>query len=151
VRRELRLSNLRKPSTPDALTPREREQLTFVLRGQLAAHLANPEYDTEVAEFVDEAGDVVYHLYAWNYGVGYLFGDAGAEGLVAMGTQHFIEVWHRNQRDIFWAIDDALARADPRLGQPLSFDWRADDAWAKAPEGKNERRELMVRFLRKRK
>jgi hypothetical protein len=151
VRRQLRLSNLRKPSTPDALTPQEREQLTFVLRSQLATHLANPENDTEVAELVDEAGHVVYHLYAWNYGVGYLFCDGGPEDLVAMGTQHFIEVWHRDQRGVFWAVDDALARADPRLGQPLSFDWRSDDDWTKAPDGKNERRDWMVRFLRKRK
>ena len=149
--RRLQLANLRKPRTPDALTPPEREQLGFVLKSRLAAHLADPENDTEVAELVDEAGSVAYHLYAWNYGVGYLFGDAGPEDLVAMGTQHYIELWHRDQRDVFWAVDDALARASPPFGQALSFGWRTDAEWVEAPAEKNERREWMVRFLHKRK
>jgi hypothetical protein len=144
--RALVLANVRKPRVTSALSSREKSQLDFVLGSALEEWLASSEADVEVADFV-EHGRVAFHLYAWNYGVGYLFGDRGREDLVAMATQHMVERWSVEQRELFWSIDRALARAKTKLAQPLSFDWQTDSHWESLTRG---RRQWMITFLRKR-
>lgn len=114
--------------------PIEREQLEAVFHPEsLEAMLPHLE-SLEVAEVVDDAGTVLYRLYGWDYGVGYLFSAIGLE-VLGFGAQHDIEHWRPEQRDLFVAMDRALRTKEHGFEQPLSFCWWDDKCW-KAIEGK---------------
>lgn len=126
---ELHLERYRMPTSVDELTPSEQRQLQKIWSPMpLAEVLADEENEVEVADVVDASGRVLYQLFAWNYGVGYLLENGTAE-VVAMGTQHDIEIWSPDQRDLFFAMDRALRASSPTFRQPLSFDWWSDDEW----------------------
>jgi hypothetical protein len=94
----------------------------------LAAQLADDENDVEAAEVVDEAGELQYRLYGWNFGVGFLFPPAELD-VVAFGSQHDIEHWSLAQRDLFAAMDRALRAGGHGFTQPLHFCWDDDSCW----------------------
>ncbi len=94
----------------------------------LAELLADEENDVEAAEVVDEAGELRYRLYGWNFGVGYLFPPSGLE-VVAFGAQHDLEHWSVQQRDLFAGMDRALRAGGHHFTQPLHFCWDDDSCW----------------------
>lgn len=131
---DLRLARYRMPTSVDELTPSEQRQLQKIWSPvPLADVLADPENQVEVADVADASGRVLYQLFAWNYGVGYLL-ENGTTDVVAMGTQHDIEIWSQDQRDLFFAMDRALRASSPTFQQPLCFDWWSDDEWGEAEE-----------------
>jgi hypothetical protein len=126
----LRIANRRQPKSVGELLPDERKQLAAIWEGRrLDDVLGDAENEVEVAEVVDAKGATVYRLYGWNYGVGYLFPTRGLD-VVAFGSQHDIEEWRIEQRDLFAAMDAALRKPGHGFRQPLSFGWWNDDAWA---------------------
>jgi len=126
---DLRVVNRRAARSGAELHPDERAQLAAFFHPQsLDQALADPENEVEVAEVVDADGVVRYRLYGWNYGVGYLMAPSGLN-VVGFGAQHDIEHWNRGQRDLFVAMDRALARKDHGFMQPLSFCWWRDECW----------------------
>ncbi len=119
----------RQPTSVSELHRDEREQLSAILGDDLASFLGNEELAIEAAEVVDEKGTLRYRLYGWNYGVGYLFPPKGLE-VIGFGAQHDIEHWSLPQRDIFFAMDQALRKKGHGFEQPLSFCWWDDACWS---------------------
>jgi hypothetical protein len=129
VELDLRIVNRRAPSTGAELHPEERVQVAAFFHPEpLDVALGNPEYELEAAEVVDADGALRYRLYGWNYGVGYLMAPSGLD-IVGFGAQHDIEHWNRAQRDVFVAMDRALAKKDHGFRQPLSFCWWREECW----------------------
>lgn len=127
---ELTITNVRMPTSIDALESEERRQLTAILgsAAELARALEDEEYCLEAAHVVDETGALRYRLYGWNYGVGYLMPALGLD-LVAFGSQHDLEHWRLGQRDLFWAMDRAMLRPGHGFQQPLLFCWWRQECW----------------------
>lgn len=119
----------RQPSSVSELHRDEREQLSAILGDDLASFLGDEELAIEAAEVVDEKGTLRYRLYGWNFGVGYLFPPKGLE-VIGFGAQHDIEHWSLPQRDIFFAMDQALRKKGHGFEQPLSFCWWDDACWS---------------------
>ena len=132
---ELSLARVRAPTSIDQLAPAERAQLAIIWHPMpLEQVLPNEEYGVEAAEVVDATGSVRYRLYGWNFGVGYLMAPESLD-VVAFGSQHDIEHWNLEQRDLFVAMDSALSAPGHGFHQPLSFCWWDDSCW-KALAGK---------------
>jgi hypothetical protein len=91
--------------------------------------LGKEEFSVEVAEVVDPLGTIRYHLFGWNFGVGYLLPPHGMD-VIAFASQHDIEHWNADQRDLFVAMDTALKAPGHGFRQPLSFCWWDDSCWA---------------------
>lgn len=137
---ELFVKNRRAPTSLDALEPIERLQLERILRGQdvaqiLATGVLDDEgddypLDLEVAIVVDEEGAPRYRLWGANYGSIYLMSADGLE-CIAFAAQHDLEHWHETQREVFWAMDRAMRRADHGFRQPMKFCWWDDACWEK--------------------
>jgi hypothetical protein len=126
----LSLARVRAPQSVDELSPTERAQLEVIWHPMpLAQVLGNEEYSVEVAEVVDPMGTLRFHLYGWNYGVGYLMAPGGMN-VVAFASQHDLEHWNLDQRDLFVAMDAAMRAPDHGFQQPLSFCWWDDSCWA---------------------
>jgi hypothetical protein len=134
----LRIANHRQPKTTNELLPDERVQLEAIWHGRrLDEVLGDTENEVEVAEVKGASGATLYRLYGWNYGVGYLFPRRGLD-VVAFGSQHDIEVWRIEQRDLFAAMDAALRKPKHGFRQPLSFGWWNDDEWAELEDAGSE-------------
>jgi hypothetical protein len=132
---ELSVVRRRALRSVEDLLPVEREQLEAIFRPHTLEEMF-PHLDDslEAAEVVDASGAVVYRLYGWDYGVGYLFSAIGLE-VFGFGGQHDIEHWRPEQRDLFVAMDRALRGKDHGFEQPLNFCWADDRCW-KESEGK---------------
>lgn len=121
-----------RPRTEENLAPAELVQLRAAWGGAegmtLAQALADEEFDIEAAEIVDENGTLRYRLYAWNFGVGYLFPPEGLD-IVAFAAQHDLEHWSVRQRDLFAGMDRAMRGPDHGFQQPLHFCWAEDSCW----------------------
>jgi hypothetical protein len=126
---KLALKRYRRPINVDELTEQEQGQLEHIWQPlRVLDVLSEPENQLEVAEVVDlDSGQVVYRLWAWNYGVGYLV-EADSNELVARGRQRDIDIERLSQRPVFFAMDRAL-QAEPAFQQPLSFGWWDDEKW----------------------
>jgi hypothetical protein len=145
---KLALVRVRRPADPSELAPGERAQLEAIWHGASLEHvLASEANEVELADLVNEKGELVYRLLAWNYGVGYVLVGETTE-IAAMGTQHDIECWDEpSQRELFYAIDQAIAsgnKAADRLNQPLSFGWWEDEAWEETREQDRPYRRVRV-------
>ncbi len=126
---KLALKRYRRPINVDELTEQEQEQLETIWHPlRVLDVLSEPENQLEVADVVDlDSERVVYRLWAWNYGVGYLV-EADSNDIVARGRQHHIDILRLAQRPIFYAMDRAL-QAEPSFEQQLSFGWWKDEEW----------------------
>lgn len=124
----LTITGRRQPRRVDELDPEEREQLEAFFSEPLDEMLGDPEYELETAEVRDDAGELRFRLYGWNYGGGALFAPRGLS-LVAYAAQHDLEHWNLDQRPIFHAMDAALRAKGHGFQQPLSFCWWNDECW----------------------
>ena len=119
------------------------DQLAAVERAHLDRMFRNPDLETalrdgvddspvdlELAALVDDQGAIRYRLYAMNFGAVYVMEPEGFT-CVAFASQHHVEHWHIDQRDLFWAIDRALRRPGHGLIQPLHFCWADAACWAR--------------------
>ncbi|MEU1280083.1 hypothetical protein [Streptomyces sp. NPDC005805] len=132
---ELILSARRTPRSVDELTAVEHEQLASVIGPEtLGEFLADEENNVELAEIRDTGGTLRHRLYAWNYGVSYLFPATGTDP-VARSCQHDVEHWHPGQRPLFAAMDTALRRPGHGFTEPPRFCWRDDACWADPEPG----------------
>lgn len=124
----LTITGVHQPKKLDELAPEELTQLRHVLGAYLEEGLAGDEMMLEAAEVVDAEGELRYRLYGWNYGVGYVM---PAEGLnvLAYASQHDIEHWRLEQRDLFYAMDAALRKPGHGFRQPLTFCWWREECW----------------------
>ncbi len=86
-------------------------------------------HDLEVADVVDDADRLLYRIYGMNYGGMFLMRADRIE-CVAFASQHSVERWRSEQRDLFWAMDRALRRGGHGFRQPVHFDWSSDAQWA---------------------
>lgn len=134
---ELFIKHRRAPTSLAELSPIERTQLERMWRGkdldrllQFGDEEEDMPLDIEVADVVDEHGATRYKMWASNYGVVFLLGATSCE-CFAFASQHHVEHWSADQRDLFWAMDRALARGDHGVLQPLQFCWWNDDCWAR--------------------
>jgi hypothetical protein len=126
----LAIRNARAPQSAAELSPAERAQLEVMWHPMpLDQVLGSEEFGVEVAEVVDPLGTIRYHLYGWNFGVGYLLPPDGMN-VIAFASQHDIEHWNTDQRDLFFAMDTALKAPNHGFRQPLSFCWWDDSCWA---------------------
>jgi hypothetical protein len=138
---ELFLENRRELRSLDGLSDQEKTELERMWRGQDLATLLETgmtqdgddeegyPIDLEVADVVNEAGDLLYRLYGMNYGAMFLM-RADAIACVAFASQHSVERWRPEQRDLFWAMDGALRRGGHGFRQPVHFDASNDARWA---------------------
>lgn len=141
---DLALERVRRPKSTAELTSHERAQLEALFAPRLLDDvLADPEMALEVAQLLFPDGRIAYHLYAWSYGIGYLMAPDDVHYVVAHGSQHDIERWEPEQRDLFFAVDAALRAAKTPLTQPLSFDWRDDEVWSNPEELNTYSRDFM--------
>jgi hypothetical protein len=129
---QLSIVRSHRPTSVAQLSPAEAVQLRAAWYSEdgpsLDEVLADEANGVEAAEVVDETGVLRYHLYGWNYGVGYLFPSEGLD-VVAFGSQHDIEHWSLSQRDLFAAMDRALRAGGHGFTQPLHFCWEDDSCW----------------------
>ena len=133
---ELYIKNRRTPKSVAELDPSEQAQFAKMWPGQDPDRLlqfGNEEedmpLDVEVAHVVDAQGTHLYTMWGMNYGVLFLMA-AGTLDCVAFASQHDVERWGTDQRDLFWAMDRAMRRADHGFQQPIHFGWWEDGRWA---------------------
>ena len=138
---ELFIKNRRAPKSVAELSPIEKTQLERMWPGQDLDRLLqfgdeqeDMPLDIELADVVDEHGTHRYTIWGANFGVMFLF-VANTLQCAAFASQHSVERWGTDLRDLFWAMDRALQRKDHGFRQPLAFEWYADEKWA-AIEGK---------------
>jgi hypothetical protein len=133
---ELYVKNRRAPKSVAELDPSEQAQFAKMWPGQDLDRLLqfgdeteDMPLDVEVADVVDAQGTHLYTMWGMNYGVLFLMA-AGTLDCVAFASQHNVEKWGTDQRDLFWAMDRALRRGDHGFRQPLEFAWYEDARWA---------------------
>jgi hypothetical protein len=132
---ELVLQDRRLVTALDQLAPVERAHLDRMFRDPdletaLRDGVEDFPIDLELASLVDDKGALRYRLYAMNFGAVYVMEPEGFT-CVAFASQHHVEHWHADQRDLFWAIDRALRRPGHGLNQPLHFCWADEACWAR--------------------
>lgn len=132
---DLRIVRHRMPQAVDELDPEEREQLAAIAFPESLETVLSPEYlvedsplDVEVAAVVDESGAVRYRLYGMNYGGIYVMPPSGLAA-IAFASQHDLEHWNQEQRDVFWALDRAYLRKDHHFAQGPLFCWWKQECW----------------------
>jgi hypothetical protein len=137
---ELFIANRRVPTTLEGLVAQERVELERMWVGQdlstlLATGMSSADedepypLDLEVADVVTETGELRYRIYGMNYGAMFLMRADRVE-CVAFASQHSVERWRLDQRDLFWAMDRALRRGGHGFMQPVHFEWASDAQWA---------------------
>jgi hypothetical protein len=141
---ELFIKNRRTPTSVEGLPPQEKVELERMFRGQDLATILETgmmseggredfddsyPLDLEVADVVDDRDAVVYRMYGMNYGAMFLMRTDRLE-CVAFASQHSVELWRLEQREVFWAMDRALRRGGHGFKQPVSFEWSNDERWA---------------------
>jgi hypothetical protein len=136
---ELFITNRRMPASIDGLSAQEKVELERMWRGQdlgtlLATGMSSAEedepypLDLEVADVVSDTGELRYRIYGMNYGGMFLMRADQLE-CVAFASQHSVELWRTEQRDLFWAMDRALRRSGHGFMQPVHFNCN-DARWA---------------------
>lgn len=144
---ELFIKNRRALTSLDGLSAQEKIELERMWRGQdlqkmLATGMVAGEEEgddyphaLEVADIVTDKGELLYRMYGMNYGAMFLMRVDRIE-CVAFASQHSVELWRVEQRDLFWAMDRALRRGDHGFKQPVLFnpdDPRWDEIATKMP------------------
>ena len=144
---ELFIENRRALRSLDGLSAQEKLELERMWRGQdLATMLetgmvaAEDEIDRyphalEVADVVNDKRELLYRMYGMNYGAMFLMRVDRLE-CVAFASQHSVELWRSEQRDLFWAMDRALRRGGHGFQQPILFDATNDARWAEIAKKK---------------
>lgn len=130
---ELFIENRRELRSLEGLSAQEKLELERMWRGQDLAKLletgmviGEEEIDTyphalEVADVVTDKGELLYRMYGMNFGAMFLMRVDRLE-CVAFASQHSVELWRPEQRDLFWAMDRALRRPGHGFKQPIFFD-----------------------------
>lgn len=105
----------------------EESELTDVQRAQIEAEgifddaqetAEEGDIAVEYVDIVDESGTTRYQGYFWPFGSAVFF-PAGEAKMVADAVQHS---FHRCEDLELWAaLGDAYARADPKLNESISF------------------------------
>lgn len=136
---ELFITNRRVPTNIDGLTAAEQLELERMWRGwDLARLLATGitqdddayPLDLEIADVITNSGELLYRIHGMNYGGMYLMRADRLE-CVAFASQHSVEIWRPEQRDLFWAMDRALGRGGHGFRQPIYFGgWADEKRWA---------------------
>jgi hypothetical protein len=141
---ELFIANRRVPTSCAGLSAPEKVELERMWRGQdletlLATGMSpvgeddDPDeaypLDLEIADVVTDTGELRYRIYGMNYGGMFLMRADRLE-CVAFASQHSVEYWRVDQRDLFWAMDRALRRGGHGFVQPVHFEWGNDARWA---------------------
>jgi hypothetical protein len=133
---ELYVKNRRAPRSVAELDPSEQVQFAKMWPGrdldrllQLGDETEDMPLDVEVAQVVDAHGTHLYTMWGMNYGVMFLMA-AGTLDCAAFASQHDVERWGVDQRDLFWAMDRAMRRGDHGFQQPIQFGWWEESRWA---------------------
>jgi hypothetical protein len=135
---ELFVKGRRHPTNAGQLSAIEHQQLVRMFRGEdldtilrenTNEGMEGMELDLEIANVVDDTGTPRYRMYGMNYGAVYLM-EADSLECLAFASQHDLEHWHADQRELFWAMDRAMRRNDHGFQQPMKWCWWKDECWA---------------------